>query len=88
VVPQGKGLENLCVFPKGLPRVVHGLNVQATAPAANIANVLNAVLQQTLTPRLGVVVIFPVGILNPEAFQVNVSMGNTVVVGVTKTGGQ
>ena len=73
---QSKGLSTLRVFPKGLPPVVDSLSVQATIPATNAANILNIILNQT--PRLTGVVIFPYGIINPEAFQINLTLGNTV----------
>jgi hypothetical protein len=85
---QSKGLSRLRVFPRGLPPVVDGLNVSATVDTANLAGILNVILTQT--PRLGGVSVFPYGITNPEAFQVNVSLGNTVDAGVaveTGTGG-
>ena len=76
---QNKGLERIRVFPKGIPPVVDGLNVQATVEASQIAGILNTVLSQT--PRLGGVSIFPYGIPFPEVFQVNVTLGNTVEAG-------
>ena len=76
---QSKGLERIRVFPRGIPPVVDGLNIQATVEAASISSILNVVLTQT--PRVGGVSIFPYGIINPEAFQVNVALGNTVEAG-------
>ena len=78
---QSKGLQAFRVFPKGLPPVVDGLSVQATVSASDVANILNIVLKQT--PRLGGVSIFPYGITNPEFFQVNITLGNTVGAGNT-----
>jgi hypothetical protein len=72
---QGKGLDRFRVFPRGIPPVVDGLNVEATVDAANIANILNIILNQT--PRLGGVSVFPYGIPS-TIFQVNVALGNTV----------
>ena len=78
---QSKGLQAFRVFPKGLPPVVDGLSVQATVSANDVGNILNIVLKQT--PRLGGVSIFPYGITNPELFQVNITLGNTVEAGNT-----
>jgi len=44
---QNKGLERIRVFPKGIPPVVDGLNVQATVEASQIAGILNTVLSQS-----------------------------------------
>lgn len=76
---QGKGLDKLRVFPRGLPPVVDGLNVSATIDAANLVDILNVVLTQT--PRLSGVSVFPYGITNPEAFQLNVTLGSPVEAG-------
>jgi hypothetical protein len=80
---QSKGLDQFRVFPKGLP-VVDGLTVQGTVEASNIAGVLSSILTQT--PRLGGVSIFPYGIINPEAFQVNVTLGNVAEAGAREAG--
>lgn len=84
---QSKGLDKIRVFPRGLPPVVDGLNVQATVDAAKVGAILNTVLNQT--PRLGGVSVFPYGITNPEVFQVNVALGNTAGAGtVAETGAE
>jgi hypothetical protein len=80
---QSKGLENFRVFPRGVPPVVDGLNIQATVGAANLGNLLSSIVLQT--PRLNGVSIFPYGIINPEAFQVNVALGNTIEAGASET---
>jgi len=82
---QGNGLQNIRVFPRGIPPVVDGLNVQATVGASSIANILNVILHDT--PRLGGVVVFPYGIPIPEIFQVNVALGNTVEQVAAETAG-
>lgn len=76
---QNKGLTSIRVFPRGLPPVVDGLNVQATIGAGELGNILTTVLTQT--PRLSGVSIFPYGIVNPEVFQVSLALGNTVEAG-------
>jgi hypothetical protein len=82
---QSKGLARFRVFPIGIPPVVDGLNVQAAVDTANLADTLNIILTQT--PRLGGLSIFPYGIPNPEVFQVNLTLGNTVEAGsVNETG--
>jgi hypothetical protein len=82
---QGKGLEKIRVFPRGILPVVDGLNVQAIVDAAKLGTILNTVVNQT--PRLSGVSVFPYGITNPEVFQVNVALGNTVEAGnVAKIG--
>jgi len=76
---QNKGLKAIRVFPKGIPPVVDGLNVQATVESSQIAGILNTILSQT--PRVSGVSIFPYGIPIPEIFQVNVTLGNPVEEG-------
>ncbi len=71
-----EGLDQLRVFPKGIPPVVDGLQVQAVVNTEDLAAILNQIL--TNTPRLRGVSVFPYGIPNPEVFQVNVDLGDTV----------
>jgi hypothetical protein len=71
-----EGLDQFRVFPKGQPPVVDGLQVQALVDAEELATVLNQIL--TNTPRLRGVSVFPYGIPNPEIFQINVDLGETV----------
>lgn len=79
------GLEQLRVFPKGIPPVVDGLQVQAMVNPEELAAILNQIL--TNTPRLRGVSVFPYGIPNPEIFQVNVDLGDTVqTTGALTTG--
>ena len=78
---QSKGLKAFRIFPRGIAPVVDGVSVQATVSANDVSNILNIVLKQT--PRLGGVSIFPYGITNPEFFQVNITLGNTVEAGNT-----
>jgi len=78
---QSKGLKAFRIFPRGIAPVVDGVSVQATVSANDVSNILNIVLKQT--PRLGGVSIFPYGITNPEFFQVNITLGNTVEAGST-----
>jgi len=70
------GLDQLRVFPKGIPPVVDGLQIQSVVNTEDVAAVLNRILHGT--PRLRGVSIFPYGIPNVEAFQVNVDLGDTV----------
>ena len=70
------GLETLRVFPKGLPPIVDGLQVQTLVNTSELTAVLTQIL--TNTPRLRGVSVFPFGIINPEVFQVNVDIGETV----------
>lgn len=53
-----------------------GLQVQALVDREGLATVLNQILMNT--PRLRGVSVFPYGIPNPEIFQVNVDLGETV----------
>jgi hypothetical protein len=79
------GLDQLRVFPKGIPPVVDGLQVQAMVNTEDLAAILNQIL--TNTPRLRGVSVFPYGIPNPEIFQVNVDLGDTVqTTGALTTG--
>jgi hypothetical protein len=55
---------------------VDGLQVQALVDTEELATVLNHIL--TNTPRLRGVSVFPYGIPNPEIFQINVDLGETV----------
>jgi hypothetical protein len=71
-----EGLEQLRVFPKGQPPIVDGLQVQALVDTEQLSTVLNQIL--TNTPRLRGVTVFPYGIPNPEIFQINVDLGETV----------
>jgi len=82
---QTNGLQNLQVFPRGIPPVVDGLSLQTTVGAASLGNLLSVVLQNT--PRVTGVVVFPYGIPNPEIFQVNVTLGNPVEAGGVQAGG-
>jgi hypothetical protein len=70
------GLDKLRVFPKGIPPVIDGLQVQGLVQPAQIANVLTHILSET--PRLRGVSVFPYGIPKPEIFQVSVDLGETV----------
>jgi hypothetical protein len=80
-----EGLDQLRVFPKGQPPVVDGLQVQALVDTAELATVLNQIL--TNTPRLRGVSVFPYGIPNPEVFQINVDLGETVQTAGTLASG-
>jgi len=80
-----EGLDQLRVFPKGQPPVVDGLQVQALVDTAELATVLNQIL--TNTPRLRGVSVFPYGIPNPEVFQINVDLGETVQTAGTLAAG-
>ena len=71
-----EGLDQMRVFPKGQPPIVDGLQVQALVDTEELATVLNHIL--TNTPRLRGVAVFPYGIPNPEVFQINVDLGETV----------
>jgi len=71
-----EGLDQMRVFPKGQPPIVDGLQVQALVDTEELATVLNHIL--TNTPRLRGVSVFPYGIPNPEIFQINVDLGETV----------
>ena len=71
-----EGLDQMRVFPKGQPPIVDGLQVQALVNAEELTTVLNQIL--TNTPRLRGVSVFPYGIPNPEIFQINVDLGETV----------
>jgi hypothetical protein len=71
-----EGLDQMRVFPKGQPPIVDGLQVQALVDTEELATVLNHIL--TSTPRLRGVSVFPYGIPNPEIFQINVDLGETV----------
>lgn len=80
-----EGLDQLRVFPKGIPPVVDGLQVQSVVNTEDVAAVLNRIL--TSTPRLRGVSVFPYGIPNPEVFQVNIDLGDTVqTAGATAQG--
>ena len=70
------GLDRLRVFPKGIPPVIDGLQVQGLVQQTQLANVLTQILSET--PRLRGVSVFPYGIPRPEIFQVNVDLGETV----------
>jgi len=79
------GLDQLRVYPKGQPPIVDGLQVQALVNTEELTTVLNHIL--TNTPRLRGVSVFPYGIPNPEIFQVNVDLGETVqTTAITATG--
>jgi hypothetical protein len=80
-----EGLGQLRVFPKGQPPIVDGLQVQAMVETEQLTTVLNHVL--TNTPRLRGVSVFPYGIPNPEIFQVNVDIGETVQTTGTNVAG-
>jgi len=80
-----EGLDQLRVFPKGIPPVVDGLQVQSVVNTEDVAAVLNRIL--TGTPRLRGVSIFPYGIPNVEVFQVNVDLGETVQTAATNAAG-
>jgi hypothetical protein len=71
-----EGLDQMRVFPKGQPPIVDGLQVQALVDTEQLSTVLSQIL--TNTPRLRGVSVFPYGIPNPEIFQVNVDLGETV----------
>jgi hypothetical protein len=71
-----EGLDQMRVFPKGQPPIVDGLQVQALVDTEELATVLNHIL--TNTPRPRGVSVFPYGIPNPEIFQINVDLGETV----------
>jgi len=70
------GVDRLRVFPKGIPPVVDGLQVQGLIQPSDIATVLARILSET--PRLRGVSVFPYGIPRPEIFQINVDLGETV----------
>jgi hypothetical protein len=70
------GLEQMRVFPKGQPPIVDGVQVQALVDTEELNTVLTQILSNT--PRLRGVSVFPYGIPNPEIFQVNVDLGETV----------
>jgi len=70
------GVDKLRVFPKGIPPVVDGLQVQALIQPSDMATVLARILSET--PRLRGVSVFPYGIPKPEIFQINVDLGETV----------
>ena len=80
-----EGLGQLRVFPKGQPPIVDGLQVQAMVETEQLTTVLNHVL--TNAPRLRGVSVFPYGIPNPEIFQVNVDIGETVQTTGTNVAG-
>jgi len=80
-----EGLDQMRVFPKGQPPIVDGLQVQALVNAEELTTVLNQIL--TNTPRLRGVSVFPYGIPNPEIFQINVDLGETVQTAGTATAG-
>ena len=80
-----EGLDQMRVFPKGQPPIVDGLQVQALVDAEALATVLNQIL--TNTPRLRGVSVFPYGIPNPEIFQINVDLGETVQTAGAATAG-
>jgi len=73
---RSNGLGAFRIFPRGIPPVVDGLNLQTTVAAADISRIVNLLLIKP--ERLGGVVIFPYGIPFVEAYQVNVSLGNTI----------
>jgi hypothetical protein len=66
------GLAQLSVYTKGTTNP-DGVEVRGVVSAANISSVLNNILTQV--PRYTGVVIFPYGIISPEAYQVNVHIG-------------
>ncbi|WP_323117819.1 hypothetical protein [Burkholderia alba] len=69
------GLQNIRVFPRGIPPVVDGLTVQAVVePKAFSAILSNVVLQ---TARVHGVIVFPYGIPNVEMVGVTVELGAT-----------
>lgn len=70
------GLSQFRVFPKGIPPVVDGLQVQSLIQPSQLTAILTNILSQT--PRLRGVSVFPYGIPVPEIFQVNVDLGETV----------
>jgi hypothetical protein len=80
-----EGLEQLRVFPKGQPPVVDGLQVQALVDVEQLSTIINQIL--TSTPRLRGVSVFPYGIPNPEVFQINVDLGETVQTAGTLAAG-
>lgn len=80
-----EGLDQMRVFPKGQPPIVDGLQVQALVDTEELSTVLNHIL--TNTPRLRGVSVFPYGIPNPEIFQINVDLGETVQAAGTITAG-
>jgi hypothetical protein len=80
-----EGLDQMRVFPKGQPPIVDGLQVQALVNAEELTTVLNQIL--TNTPRLRGVSVFPYGIPNPEIFQINVDLGETVQTAGAATAG-
>lgn len=80
---QSKGLNKFRIFPRGIINI-DGLEVQGTVEASQAATLLGSILTQT--PRLGGVSIFPYGIINPEAFQVNVTLGNVAEAGAREAG--
>jgi len=80
-----EGLDQMRVFPKGQPPIVDGLQVQALVDTEELATVLNHIL--TNTPRLRGVSVFPYGIPNPEIFQINVDLGETVQTAGAATAG-
>jgi hypothetical protein len=80
-----EGLDQMRVFPKGQPPIVDGLQVQALVNTEELTTVLNQIL--TNTPRLRGVSVFPYGIPNPEIFQINVDLGETVQTAGAATAG-
>jgi len=80
-----EGLDQLRVFPKGIPPVVDGLQVQAMVKTENLAAILHEILNNT--PRLHGVRIFPYGIPTVEVFQVTVDLGDTVQTAATNAAG-
>ena len=80
-----EGLDQMQVFPKGQPPIVDGLQVQALVNAEELTTVLNQIL--TNTPRRRGASVFPYGIPNPEIFQINVDLGETVQTAGAATAG-
>jgi len=71
-----EGLDQLRVFPKGIPPIIDGLQVQSVVNTEDVAAVLHRIL--TGTPRLRGVSVFPYGIPTVDVFQVIVDLGETV----------
>lgn len=74
VAIQAHGLDKLRVHPIGVP-VFNGLSVECFVDRSKLEAIGN-ILQNT--PRLTGLAVFPYGIINPELFRVNVTIGATV----------